>query len=54
MAENDSLSSFTGIENDSMLTNLVYSSSKVTKDDALSVASLSGLFNHITSSQNAQ
>ena len=41
MAENDSSSSFTGIENDLILTSLVYSSSEVTEDDALLVASLS-------------
>ena len=41
MAEYDSLSSCTGIENNLILTSSVYSSFKVTKDDALWVTSLS-------------
>ena len=41
MAESDSYSSLTDIENDSVLTGLVYSSSEVTEDDALLVTSLS-------------
>ena len=41
MVENDSSSFFTGIENDSVQTGSVYFSSKITEDDALSVASLS-------------
>ena len=41
MAENDNSSSLIGIKNDSILTSSVYSSSKVTEDDALLVASLS-------------
>ena len=41
MAESDNSSSLNDIENDSILTGLVYSSSEVTKDDSSSVASLS-------------
>ena len=41
MAESDSSSSLNDIENDSILTGSVYSSSEVTKDDSSSVASLS-------------
>ena len=40
MAENDNSNSSTGIKNNLILTNSVYSSSEVTEDYALSVASL--------------
>ena len=43
MAVSDSSSSLNDIENDSILTGSVYSSSEVTEDDSSSVASLSPL-----------